>query len=115
MKSTETVLTDFIRDYKLELPGKAVCFDAEIQFKTATILKNFVCPVHIVTMELKKQSVIYLLNDQLADFGLPDTFAFDPESFHYHPNKGLSVTDYDLLRGKFTLLIVPIASPVQVA
>lgn len=108
MKSTETVLADFIRDYKLELPGEAVCFDAEIEFKTATVLKNLVCPVHIVTMESKKQSIIYLLNDELAEFGLPDTFPFDPEAFRYQPEKGLTVTDYDLLRGKFTLSIVPL-------
>lgn len=107
MKTDETTLAEFIHDFRLEVPGVGVCFTADVDFTTATLSRQFTCEVHIITMAVKKQSVIYLLDKELADLGIPDAFSFDPDAFSYEKNKSLLVSDYDLLRGKFSLTITP--------
>lgn len=107
MKTNESILVDFIKELNLEVPGVGVCFNADIEFVTATIFKKFNCEVHIITMQQKQLSVLYLIYPLLAENGIPDTFAFDADIFSYQ-NRKLIITDYDLLRGKFTLSISPI-------
>ena len=111
MKTDETTLAEFIHDFRLEVPGVGVCFDANVEFTTTTLSRQFTCEVHIITMALTKQSVIYLLDKELAELGIPDAFSFDPEAFSYERNKSLQVSDYDLLRGKFSLKITPVQVP----
>lgn len=108
MKLNQTILTEFIKDFKLDSTGKAIFFDADIQLKTATISKRFNCEVHIISMVEKNMVILYLLYPELGEQGLPDTFPFDPNSFSYAKNKSLTIEDYDLLRGKYSLEIMPL-------
>lgn len=113
MKTNESVLAEFINDFNLEIPAVGVCFNADIEFATATVFKKFNCEVHIITMQQKQMSVVYLMNDQLAESGIPDVFPFEPDNFSYNKNKTLVITDYDLLRGKFMLSIAPLKAKCE--
>ncbi|MBS1743526.1 MAG: hypothetical protein JST81_10870 [Bacteroidetes bacterium] len=114
MKATEAVLVDFIKDFKLELPGVGVCFNADIEFTGVSGVKMFNSEVHIITMALQNRSFIYILCSQLAESGIPDIFPFDAENFMYIKRKKLQINDYDLLRGKFCINIVPIVRTTRV-
>ena len=105
---SETILGDFISDFKLDIPGKGVCFKADIEFKTPSLFKKFNCEVQIINMTQKEVIILYLLNPQLAEFGIPDTFSFDPDNFFYTKNMSLTIADHDLLRGKYILEICPL-------
>lgn len=115
MKTTETILAHFIHDFELEVPGVGVCFQAIIEFTTASISKNFNSEVHIITMTHKKESLVYLLDKDLTGFGIPDTFTFDAASFFYEKDHSLTIIDYDLLRGKYTLKIIPARTELRLA
>ena len=108
MKTTESILVEFIKDFNLELNGAGICFNADIEFITASVFKKFNCEVQIVTVTEKQITVVYLLHRQLADDGIPDIFPFQAENFFYNKMKDLIITDYDLLRGKYTLTISPL-------
>ena len=53
-------------------------------------------------------SVLYLLYEGLSEYGIPDTFLFVCENFFYNKMHSLTINDYDLLRGKYMLVIFPI-------
>lgn len=114
MKATESTLVDFITDHNLELPGIGICFKATIQFITQFFFKEFICEVHIITMLQNKQSIVYLIHDELSDTGIPDVFPFHPDHFQYDKAKGLVIHDYDLLRGKYNLIIMPLPLVKQI-
>ena len=113
MKTSDTVLAEFIKDFNLEIPEVGVCFKADIEFTTLSIFKKFNCEVHIITMAQKQLSVVYLLHQQLTDHGIPDVFPFDADNFSYNKMKCLVINSYDLLRGKYSLSISPINLPVN--
>ncbi len=113
MKTSDTVLAEFIKDFKLEVPDIGVCFNADIEFTTISIFKKFNCEVHIITMTQKQLSVVYLLHQPLAEHGIPDVFPFDADHFSYNKMRSLVINDYDLLRGKYSLCISPINLPVN--
>ena len=113
MKTSDTVLAEFIKDFNLEVPEVGVCFNADIEFTTLSIFKKFNCEVHIITMAQKQMSVVYLLHQQLAEHGIPDVFPFDTDNFSYIKMRSLVINNYDLLRGKYSLSISPINLPVN--
>ena len=108
MKTSETILVEFIKDFNLELTGVGICFNADIEFITASVFKKFNCEVHIVTVSEKQLTIVYLLHLQLAENGIPDIFPFNADNFSYNKMKDLIIADYDLLRGKYTLTISPL-------
>ncbi|MEO8771457.1 MAG: hypothetical protein ABI402_15280 [Ferruginibacter sp.] len=113
MKTGERILVEFIKDFNLEMPDVGICFTADIEFITASLFKKFNCEVHIVTVTEKQLTFIYLLHLQLAENGIPDIFPFHADNFCYNKMKDLSISDYDLLRGKYTITISPLKTALN--
>ncbi|WP_255153704.1 hypothetical protein [Ferruginibacter sp. HRS2-29] len=111
MKATQDQLVKFISDFHLEMTEEhVVCFDASIEFRTATIYRKLDSEVHIITLSLTGLSVLYLLHPDIPRLHIPDTLPFDPGQFTYFKNSSLVMASHNALFGKFLITITPLSN-----
>jgi len=108
MKQESTPLISFIRDHGLEKPDGAVCFIADIQFRSQKKDLTFTSPVHVVTISVKHLDVIYLLNPEI-DAAKINTMHSNSKRFSYNARKGFSIKGKSKYYGRYHILIVPIS------
>lgn len=107
MKTTSTVLFDFIYDYKLDVSGIGVCFNAVIDFNLPAQNFNLMSEVHIESFLSNRVDSIYLLNPVIEKYKMPTFFNDANHQFFYLKQRGLMIMGQMPLFGGYTISIVP--------
>jgi len=108
MKTNTKLLSNFIRDFKLENDDQSVCFKASIEFHAKGVYKKMDTEVHLVTILKTGLSVLYLLDPAVMQNQVPDTIPYIEQLFSYKENEFLSIQGTDGHYGPYTLNIFPL-------
>ena len=107
MKTTLKTLVGFIDDFKLTNPEGAVCFDGTIYFSSSSISTKFITEIHILAISVSNISVLYFLNPQIAEYGIPNMFRDDEQSFTYLDKEALIIKGQTHIYGNYVIAIHP--------
>lgn len=107
MKTTSTILFDFIHDFKLEISEVGVCFDAVINFNLQMQNFNLQSEVHMQSFVSTRIDTVYLLNTEVEKYNMPTFFNVVNNQFFYLKERGLLIAGTMPLFGAYTISIFP--------
>src|SRR3982750_1724131 len=94
MKTTSTLLLDFIHDFEIENFEAGACFTAIIDFNISGQKFTFESNVLMEAFLFNGIDTIYLLNPITRAYMLPSCFNAANHQFIYFKNRGLFVAGY---------------------
>ena len=107
MKTTSTLLLDFIQDFDIESYEGGACFNAIVDFSISGQIFRFESNVLMEAFLFNGIDTLYLLNPITRTYMLPSCFNEVNHQFIYFKNRGLFIEGYMAKYGSYSLSIFP--------
>lgn len=107
MKTTSSILFDFIQDFGLEVSEIGVCLDAVVNFNLQKQNFNLQSEVQLDSIISNRIDTVILLNKEVEKYKIPTFFNIVNNQFFYLKQRGLLISGNIIMLGDYTISIFP--------